>query len=110
MKTDDEDPLFLAEWPTKLWERSFTYNMPFPPQINTARGGTIVYLVQNCVRVEDNLALQAASWLSVRLGIPMVAMVRLVVLHHCCCRKFSVATDHSIQCAGVIGGRDFARH
>lgn len=76
--TASKDPLHLSEWPlpSLLWSRAKCH-LPQPEKIFTGTGSVILYLVQSSLRLEGNLALQAALWLSQKLTIPLVALVRI---------------------------------
>lgn len=72
---EQDDPLLLVQWPQFVWTRCFTFNMPLPSAITLNPTSTIVYLMQSCLRIEDNLTFLASRWLSTKLGIPLVVAV-----------------------------------
>lgn len=42
-------------------------------------GGYIVYWMQQTMRVDDNLALEAALWLATMVGLELLVVVRVVI-------------------------------
>ena len=39
-----------------------------------------MYWMQQTIRVDDNLALEAALWLATRVGLELVVVVRVVIM------------------------------
>jgi hypothetical protein len=80
-------PFLLNEWPAFIKKRSFAYKVP-PKQPKPGSSGAnspnsssistypqhILYFLDSCLRLEQNLALQVAIWLSSRLNLPLLVL------------------------------------
>lgn len=67
------DPLVLNEWPTQMRRRRHVVAR-LPPLRERWTGSHIVYWVDQCARLHDNLALALCLWLSSRLQLPVVVL------------------------------------
>ena len=83
-----QDPLYLSHWPTHIWPRT-TVLQPLPPvdeinrilgQTDTNKPGAVVYLCQQTLRREGNLALEMSLWLAAKLQLPLIALVRMFIM------------------------------
>ena len=93
----DSDPLRLSRWPPHFWTRCSPINVPFPQVIarnwasesvmgrgeggaagGRAGGPCVLYLAKDSLRLTHNLSLQAASFLSVQLKVPLIVLVTAI--------------------------------
>jgi hypothetical protein len=78
-----DDPLLLSEWPAFLWSHcrvKVCKSLPSSSSIIASKNGRIVCWIQHSLRINDNLALLTAIYLSNKLKIPLIAIVRILLL------------------------------
>ncbi|RYG69616.1 hypothetical protein EON64_02270 [archaeon] len=72
---DPNDPLYLASLPSTVWQYTTTCNLPYPENIHLSAQGCVLYVMQGCLRLRNNLSLFAAASLACRVLRPIVVLV-----------------------------------